>query len=108
MKTLSKAIWLGLLLLFGLFVSLTGYHATDSTEVGVRTVKWLGKKGVENRVYQPGSAYFFLPIVNAWDTFDTRLQVIEMRGDNQLTIKTPPLISPVTGKESVHTLVWSR
>jgi Lipocalin-like domain len=28
--------------------------------------------------------------------------------DNQLTIKTPPIISPVSGKEGVHTLVWER
>jgi Lipocalin-like domain len=28
--------------------------------------------------------------------------------DNQLTIKTPPIISPVSGKESIHTLVWER
>jgi lipocalin-like protein len=28
--------------------------------------------------------------------------------DNQLTIKTPPIISPVSGKESVHTLLWER
>jgi Lipocalin-like domain len=28
--------------------------------------------------------------------------------DNQLTIKTPPIISPISGKESVHTLVWER
>jgi hypothetical protein len=28
--------------------------------------------------------------------------------DNRLTIKTPPIISPVSGKESVHTLVWER
>jgi hypothetical protein len=28
--------------------------------------------------------------------------------DNQLTIKTPPIISPMSGKESVHTLVWER
>jgi hypothetical protein len=28
--------------------------------------------------------------------------------DNQLTIKTPPIISPISGKESVHTLVWGR
>jgi regulator of protease activity HflC (stomatin/prohibitin superfamily) len=43
---------------------------------------------VENHVYQPGSAYFFLPIFNAWDTFDTRLQVVEMKGPSQLTLKT--------------------
>jgi hypothetical protein len=28
--------------------------------------------------------------------------------NNQLTIKTPPIISPTSGKESVHTLVWER
>ena len=58
------------------------------SEVGVRTIKWLGKRGVENYVYPPGSAYFFLPIFNDWSTFDTRLQVVEMKGPNQLTIKT--------------------
>ncbi len=88
MSTLGKIFWIGVLILGAICLSLSGYHATDSTEVGVRTVKWLGKRGVENRVYQPGAAYFFLPIVNAWDTFDARLQVIEMKGPNQLTIKT--------------------
>ena len=71
-----------------LILSFSSYHATDSTEVGVRTIKWLGKKGVESRVYQPGAAYFFLPIINDWDTFDTRLQVIEMKGPSQLRFKT--------------------
>jgi hypothetical protein len=28
--------------------------------------------------------------------------------DDQLTIKTPPIISPTSGKQSVHTLVWER
>ena len=28
--------------------------------------------------------------------------------DNQLTIKTPPIISPISGKEIVYTLVWER
>ena len=28
--------------------------------------------------------------------------------NNQLTIKTPPIVSPTSGKESVHTLVWER
>jgi len=28
--------------------------------------------------------------------------------DDTLTIKTPPIISPISGKESVHTLVWER
>jgi hypothetical protein len=28
--------------------------------------------------------------------------------DDHLTIKTPPILSPSSGKESVHTLVWER
>ena len=28
--------------------------------------------------------------------------------DNQLTIKTPAIISPISGKESINTLVWER
>jgi hypothetical protein len=71
-----------------LLLGMASYRATDSTEVGVRTVKWLGKRGVEEKVYQPGSAYFILPIFNEWSTFDTRLQVVEMKGPSQLTFKT--------------------
>ena len=88
MGKLSKILWIGIGLLLFLFLSFASYHATDSTEVGVRTVKWLGKKGVEKQVYQPGAAYFFVPIINDWDTFDTRLQVVEMKGPEQLTFKT--------------------
>lgn len=88
MKKLASIFWVGLGLLLLLFMSFASYHATDSTEVGVRTVKWLGKKGVDTTIYQPGAAYFFLPIFNAWDTYDTRLQVVEMKGPGQLTIKT--------------------
>jgi regulator of protease activity HflC (stomatin/prohibitin superfamily) len=65
-------------------------HTTDSTEVGVRTVKFAiyGEKGVEDRVYAPGSTYFFLPFINDWHTFDTKLQNLEMtfahtRGDRR-------------------------
>src|SRR5689334_4324594 len=88
MKTFSRILWGGIALLVFLFLSFSSYHATDSTEVGVRTIKWFGKKGVQNHVYQPGSAYFFLPIFNEWDTFDTRLQVVEMKGPSQLILKT--------------------
>lgn len=58
-------------------------HSTESTEVGVRTVKFalFGKKGVEERVYAPGSTYFFLPFINDWHTFDTKLQNLEMTYD---------------------------
>jgi len=55
-------------------------RTTGETEVGVRTVK-LGvftKKGVEDKVYAPGSTYLFLPFVNDWHTFDTKLQNLEM------------------------------
>ena len=88
MKTLAKIFWIGVALLVFIVVSLSSFHSTDSTEVGVRTIKWLGHKGVESKVYQPGSAYFFLPIFNDWDTFDTRLQVVEMKGGGQLVLKT--------------------
>jgi regulator of protease activity HflC (stomatin/prohibitin superfamily) len=88
MKTFGRIFWGGLILLAFLLLSFASYHSTDSTEVGVRTIKWLGKKGVDNRIYQPGAAYFFLPIINEWDTYDTRLQVIEMKQPNHLTIKT--------------------
>jgi regulator of protease activity HflC (stomatin/prohibitin superfamily) len=88
MTRIAKVLWVGILLLAFLCLSLASYHATDSTEVGVRTVKWLGKRGVEQKVYQPGSAYFFIPVLNDWTTFDTRLQVLELKGPSQLTIKT--------------------
>ncbi len=54
-------------------------HTTGETEVGVRTKKiaFWGKKGVEEKVYEPGSTYFFLPFINDWNTFDTKLQNLE-------------------------------
>jgi regulator of protease activity HflC (stomatin/prohibitin superfamily) len=65
-------------------------HTTGETEVGVRTrkVAFLGEKGVEARVYPPGSTYFFPPFINDWHVFDTKLQNLEMtfsqlRGDRQ-------------------------
>lgn len=88
MKRFANLLAGGLLLLCMLLMGFASYHSTDSTEVGVRTVKWLGTRGVEQRVYQPGAAYFFLPIFNDWDTFDTRLQVVELKGGSQLTLKT--------------------
>ena len=64
------------------------FRTTDNTEVGVRTVKFalIGKQGVEDKIYAPGSTYFFLPFINDWHTFDTKLQNLEMtlthgRGD---------------------------
>ncbi len=55
-------------------------HGTGATEVGVRTVKLglLTPRGVEQKTYPPGSTYFFLPLINDWHTFDTKLQNLEM------------------------------
>ena len=73
-------------------LSLTGCvpHTTGGTEVGVRTHKiaFFGKKGVEDKVYAPGATYFFLPFINDWNVFDTKLQNLEMtysktRGDRK-------------------------
>ncbi len=55
-------------------------HSTAETEVGVRTKKialW-GDMGVEDKAYAPGSTYFFVPLINDWHTFDTKLQNLEM------------------------------
>ncbi|MDB6110793.1 MAG: domain / band 7 family rane protein, partial [Pedosphaera sp.] len=69
-----------LVALFLVILSLKSVVSTGTTEVGVHTVKWalFGKSGVENKVYQPGATYFFLPIFNEWETFDARLQIVEM------------------------------
>ncbi|MFH1488757.1 MAG: prohibitin family protein [Pseudomonadota bacterium] len=65
-------------------------HTTGETEVGVRTKKFalFGEKGVEEKVYPPGTTYFFLPFINDWATFDIKLQNLEMtfhrnRGDRR-------------------------
>ncbi len=74
-------------------------HTTGETEVGVRTrkVAFVGAKGVEDRAYAPGATYFFLPFINDWHVFDTKLQNLEMtfsqvRGDRKsrddLVLKT--------------------
>ncbi len=63
-------------------------HTTGETEVGVQVKKlalW-GEKGVSDRIFSPGSTFFFLPFINDWYTFDTKLQNMEMtfqrtRGD---------------------------
>jgi regulator of protease activity HflC (stomatin/prohibitin superfamily) len=55
-------------------------HTTGETEVGVRTcnLALFGKKGVQDRVYAPGATYFFMPVINDWNVFDTKLQNLEM------------------------------
>jgi regulator of protease activity HflC (stomatin/prohibitin superfamily) len=63
-----------------LFASGCVPHSTGETEVGVRTRKlaFFSPKGVEDRAYPPGSTYFFLPFINDWNVFDTKLQNLEM------------------------------
>lgn len=85
MKIPDKLILFALLIGLGILGSISSYHSTESTEVGVRTRKLalFGKAGVEDKIYPPGSVYFFLPIINEWDVYDTRLQVVEMKQDDQ-------------------------
>jgi hypothetical protein len=42
----------------------------------------------------------------AW-TGTNQQRFVEVK-DDQLIIKTPPIISPISGKESVSTLLWER
>ncbi len=49
MKRLCNLLVVSLIVLVIVFLSFASYHSTDSTEVGVRTVKWLGTRGVEAR-----------------------------------------------------------
>ncbi|MBU4318951.1 MAG: prohibitin family protein [Proteobacteria bacterium] len=87
MKSLIKLI-LALIWLCSLSGCL--FYSTGETEVGVRTKKFsiFSKKGVENKAYPPGSTYIFLPFVNDWNTYDIKLQNLEMvfepgRGDRR-------------------------
>jgi regulator of protease activity HflC (stomatin/prohibitin superfamily) len=53
--------------------------ATSSTEVGVRTSLFglLEKRG-EQQTYEPGGVYFFLPVVNSWNTLPISQQNLMM------------------------------
>jgi regulator of protease activity HflC (stomatin/prohibitin superfamily) len=80
LKILLNWVKLGLATVALMLLSLSSIHSTGTTEVGVRTIKWslFHKSGVENKVYQAGATYFFLPVFNEWETFDARLQIVEM------------------------------
>jgi len=98
MKKLTHSLTLaGLVLSAGLLAGCP--YSTGPTEVGVRTIKWspIGRKGVQEKVYKPGATHFFVPFLTDWDTFDTRLQKLEMtaatdrgdrRGRDELLFKT--------------------
>jgi len=79
-KILFNWIKWGMVALAVVILSYKSIHSTGTTEVGVRTIKWslFAKSGVENKLYQPGGTYFFVPIFNEWETFDARLQIVEM------------------------------
>ena len=81
-----------LVVLLLVVLSLKSVVSTGTTEVGVRTVKWslFGKNGIEDKVYQPGATYFFLPFFNEFNRFDARLQIVEMTAaaNNDLPFKT--------------------
>lgn len=69
-------------LMFILTVYLAGCmpYSTGTTEVGVRVMKWLPftKSKVVQKVYEPGAVYFFVPFINDWYTFDTKIRNMEM------------------------------
>jgi len=50
-------------------------HSTGPTQVGVR-VNIL--TGLEDRIYAPGSTYFFIPFINDWYAFDVSVQTLSM------------------------------
>ena len=79
--TLNITKLFGILLVLVLLAGCMPY-STGPTEVGVRTRKLalFGPKGVEAKVYPPGSTYFFVPFLSDWHTFDTRLNNLDMSG----------------------------
>ena len=93
LKTLRLTLGLKILVAAILALAVMGGcmpHTTGETQVGVRTRKLglISPKGVEEQVYAPGATYFFLPFINDWNVFDTKLQNLEMtfskiRGDRR-------------------------
>lgn len=87
---MKRILYIGLICAWLLGYTGCVLYTTGETEVGVRTKKiaFLGEKGVEDKVYEPGATYIFLPLINDWHTFDTKLQNLEMvyehnRGDRR-------------------------
>lgn len=78
-----KKLLLLLILLPSFFITGCVLNSTGKTEVGVRTIKFslFGEQGVEDKIYPPGSTTFFLPFINDWHTFDTKLQNLEMTAE---------------------------
>jgi regulator of protease activity HflC (stomatin/prohibitin superfamily) len=92
------ALWLA--------VSLSGclFYSTGETQVGVRTKKFTlwGPTGVEEKTYPPGSTYVFMPFINDWHTFDTKLQNLEMvfeRGKGDRSVQDDLLFKTIDGND---------
>jgi len=80
------------------------FYTTGETEVGVRTRKLalFGKKGVEDKIYAPGSTYVLIPFINDWHTFDTKLQNMEMtisKGKGDRRSKDDLLFKTIDGND---------
>jgi regulator of protease activity HflC (stomatin/prohibitin superfamily) len=74
----------------GALAFLAGCSAsTESTEVGVRTVKAapFGSRGVEHDVYQPGGTYFFFRPLSDFSTFDIAVQNLAMVNVNNDSLR---------------------
>lgn len=78
----SKSTIIFTIVLMSLILSQTGciLNSTSATEIGVRTKKvaLFGNRGVEDKIYPSGATYFFMPFINDWHTYDTKIQNMEM------------------------------
>lgn len=81
-----------------LALAISGCGATSSTEVGVRTrLVWFFEKRGKQEIYPPGGVYFFLPVINSWNTLPISQQNLLMTanvsegdrlGRDDITFKT--------------------
>jgi regulator of protease activity HflC (stomatin/prohibitin superfamily) len=68
-----------------LFLALTmsGCGTTTSTEVGVRTrLVWFFEKRGAQEIYPAGGVYFFLPLINSWNTLPISQQNLFMTANS--------------------------
>jgi regulator of protease activity HflC (stomatin/prohibitin superfamily) len=69
-------------LALSLVLTLSGCGSTSSTEVGVRTSLFGIFEGRgKQEIYAPGGVYFFLPVVNAWNTLPISQQNLTMNAN---------------------------
>lgn len=81
---LSKVEGLERGIVFLLVLSLSGCGTTSSTEVGVRTNLFgIFESRGHQEIYEPGGVYFFLPIVNSWNTLPISQQNLLMTANSK-------------------------